>query len=93
MRARAFDRAVLSRGLAQMAQLVGTYDSKTDQTAQSDQGVELADQFGAPPGEELTGRNPKPTSETAQQPHPRVQAIGAPLDCTDACTSDGAPQP
>jgi hypothetical protein len=93
MIARAFDRAVLSLGLAQMAQRTGTPDSKTDQTAQSDQGVEIADQFGAPPGEELTSLDPKPTSETAQQPHPRVQTVGAPLDSTDACTSDGAPQP
>jgi hypothetical protein len=63
MRARAFDRAVLSRGLAQMAQLVGTYDSKTDQTAQSDQGVELADQFGCP---SWRGTD-QPESETDQR--------------------------
>ena len=36
------DRAVRSGGLAQIAQLMGTYVSKTDQTAQTDQRIENA---------------------------------------------------
>ena len=54
----ALDRAVLSSRLAQIAQLVGSYDSKTDQTAQSDQRIENAEQFGAPPGQKLTSAIP-----------------------------------
>jgi hypothetical protein len=91
MIAPALDRAVLSGGLAQIAQLMGTYDSKTDQTAQTDQRIEIAEQFGAPPGQKLTSRHPKLTSGTAQQPNPCVQVIGAPLDSSHARPSDGAP--
>ena len=86
------DRALLSGRLARFAQSVGIYDSKTDQTAQTDQCIETTVEFGAPPGQKLTRRAPKLTSETAQQPDSRVQA-GAPLDSTDACTSDGGLQP
>jgi hypothetical protein len=89
----ALDRAVLSAGLAQIAQLIRTYDSKTDQTAQTDQRIEIAEQFGAPPGQKLTSRHPKLTSGPAQQPNPCGQAVGAPLDSTHARPSDGAPQP
>jgi Flp pilus assembly protein TadG len=86
----ALDRAVLSAGLAQIAQLISTYDSKTDQT---DKRIEIAEQFGAPPCQKLTSRHPKLTSGPAQQPNPCGQAVGAPLDSTHARPSDGAPQP
>ena len=85
------DRAVLSSRLAQIAQLMGAYDSKTDQTAQSDQRIEIAQQFGASLGQELTSRPPKLTSGTAQPANPDVQAVGAPLDCAHARPGDGAP--
>ena len=62
----ATDRAVLSCALAQIAQLVGTYDSKTDQTDQTDHRFETAEEFGAPPRPELTSCPPKLTSGTAQ---------------------------
>jgi hypothetical protein len=52
----------------------------------------MAEQFGAPRGSKLTSHHPKLTSGAAQQPNPRVQAVGAPLHSTDACTSDEAPQ-
>ena len=65
----ALDRTVLSSRLPQIAQLMGTYDSKTDQTAQTDQRIENADRFGAPPGQKLTSRHPKLTSGTAQRLH------------------------
>ena len=61
------DRAGLVVRLAQIAQLMGTYDSKTDQTAQSDQRIEKASKFRAPPGQELTSPHPKLTSGTAQR--------------------------
>ena len=41
----ALDHTVLSSRLAQIAQLMGTHDSKTDQTAQSDQRVENVGKF------------------------------------------------
>jgi hypothetical protein len=91
MIAPALDRAVLSGRLAQIAQLVGTYDSKTDQTAQSDQRVGNAGEFGAPLDQKLTSRDPKSTSETAQQPNAGVQTVGAPADFIHGCRSDGAP--
>ena len=87
----ALDRAVLSSRRVQIAQLMRTYESKTDQTAQTDQRIEIAEQFGAPPGQKLTSRHPKLTSGTAQQPNPCVQVVGAPLDSTHARPSDGAP--
>jgi hypothetical protein len=87
------DRAVRGGGLAQIAQLMGTYDSKTDQTAQSDQRIEKANRSRLPHGQELTSRHPKLTSGTAQQPRPIVQVIGASLESARVCPSDGAPQP
>jgi hypothetical protein len=60
------DRAVLGRALAQIAQSMGTHDSKTDQTAQTDQRVDTADKFATLLGSELTSR-PKLTSGTAQK--------------------------
>jgi hypothetical protein len=79
-------------GLAQIALLTGTHDSKTDQTAQSDQRVGNTGKFGAPPGQKLTSPHQKLTSGTAQQPNPCVQVVGAPLDCTFARPSVGAPR-
>ena len=87
----ALDRVVLSSGFAQIAQLEGTYDSKTDQTAQSDQPIETAGDFGASLAPELTARHAKLTSGTAQRPNPAVQVVGAPLDSAHARPSDGAP--
>jgi hypothetical protein len=52
---------------AQIAQLMGIDDSKTDQTAQSDQHPENAGEFGALFGLELTSHHRKLTSGTAQQ--------------------------
>ena len=89
----ALDRAVLSSRLGQIAQLMGTYDSKTDQTAQSDQRLENPGKFFAHPGQKLTSRHPKLTSGTAQQPNRCVQVVRAPLGSTHARPSDGARQP
>ena len=69
----ALDRAVLGSRLAQIAQLMGTYDSKTDQTAQTDQRIENAGKFGAPLGQKPTSRHPKLTSGTAHQAHSRAR--------------------
>ena len=89
----ALDRTVLDGGLAQIARLMGTYDSKTDQTAQTDQPIENPGKFFAHPGQKLTSRHPKLTSGTAQQPNRCVQVVRAPLGSTHARPSDGAPQP
>jgi hypothetical protein len=90
MNAASLDRAVLSSRLAQIAQLMGAYGSKTDQTAQSDHRVEVAHQFGPSLAPELTARPPKLTSGTARR-QPDVQAVGAPLDCARARSGDRAP--
>ena len=89
----ALDRAVLGSRLAQIAQLVGDYDSKTDQTAQSDQRLENAMKFGAPPGQKLTSPHPKLTSGTAQHSNSDVQIAGARLESARARRSDGGLQP
>ena len=60
-------RAVRGGGLPQIAQLQGTYDSKTDQTAQTDRRIETAGEFGASPRPKLTSPHPKLTSGTAQR--------------------------
>lgn len=86
-------RAVLSGGLAPIAQLMGIYDSKTDQTAQTNQRVDIADEISVLPGQKLTSGAPKLSSGTDQQPDPRVEAVGTPRDSTDACTSNGAALP
>ena len=83
----ALDRAVLSSRLAQIAQLMGTYDSKTDQTAQTDQRVGNAGKFGAPLDQKPTSPHPKLTSRTAQQ------VAGARIDSTHAPSSGAGPQP
>ena len=87
----ALDRAVLSSRLTPFSQLMGTYDSKTDQTAQTDQRIEIPGQFVATPGSKPTSRHSKLTSGTAQQPNPCLQIIGAPLASTPARPSEGAP--
>jgi hypothetical protein len=87
----AFDRAALECTLARIAQPMGAYVSKTDQTAHSDQLIGNAGEFGAPLDQKPTSPHPKLTSETAQQPHPCVQVVGVPIDSTHACASDGAP--
>jgi hypothetical protein len=85
------DRAVLSGRLAQIAQLVGPYDFKTDQTAQSDQRIANTRKFGAPLEQEPTTPHPKLTSGTAQRASSHVQVAGARLDSARARSSDGAP--
>jgi hypothetical protein len=67
MTAPAYDRAARSGPLAQIAQRVGAYVSKTDQTAQTDQQDENAEEFGTLLGLELTSRHRKLTSGTARQ--------------------------
>jgi hypothetical protein len=83
----ALDRAVLSSRLAQIAQLMGNYDSKTDQTAQTDQRVGNAGKFGAPLDQKPTSPHPKLTSRTAQQ------VAGARIDSTHAPSSGAGSQP
>jgi len=80
----ALDRAVLSSGPAQIAQPTETYDSKTDQTAQSDQRFGNAGEFSAPLDQKPTGLPPKLTSGTAQRSNPGVQVAGARIDSTHA---------
>jgi hypothetical protein len=89
----ALDHSMRVGRLAQVTQLAGTYDSKTDQTAQPDQRIETAEQFGAAVGPELTTRDPKLTGGTAQRPHPDVQVVGASLGFVHARPSDGASPP
>ena len=89
----ALDRAALSSGLAQNAQLIGTYDSKTDQTAQSDQRVGNAGEFGPPLDQKLTSPHQKLTSGPAQRSNPDVQVAGARIDSTHARSSVAGPQP
>jgi hypothetical protein len=89
----ALDRAVLSSRLAQIVQLMGTYDSKTDQTAQSDQRVGNARKFGALLDQEPTSLHQKLTSGTAQRLNPDVQVAGAPLESARARRSDAGLQP
>jgi hypothetical protein len=93
MIAPALDGAVLSGGLAQIARFVGTYDSKTDQTAQTDQRVEFARQFDPPPGQKPTSPHPELTSGTAQRSNPDVQVAGARIDSTHAPSTGAGPQP
>jgi hypothetical protein len=76
----ALDRAVLSSRRAQIAQLTATHDSKTDQTAQSDQRIENAGEFRAAPGQKLTSPYPKLTSGTAQRSNPDVQVTAPSSD-------------
>jgi hypothetical protein len=76
----ALDRAVLSSRLAQIAQLMGTYDSKTDQTAQSDQRLGNAGKFGAPLDQKPTSRHQKLTSGTAHQTHCHARGAPSPTD-------------
>jgi hypothetical protein len=85
------DRAVLGGGLAQIAQLMGTYDSKTDQTAQTDQRIENPGKFFTHPGQKLTSPHPKLTSGTAQRLHPGVQVVGVPIDSAHTRPGNGAP--
>jgi len=74
------DRAARSDPLAQIAQRVRTYVSKTDQTAQSDQQPENTGEFGALFGLELTSRHRKLTSGT-------VQRTGSGTFCADPPSS------
>jgi hypothetical protein len=84
----ALGRAVLVGRLVHIANLHGTYDSKTDQTAQTDHDIENAWKFGAHPGQKLTSAHQKLTNGTAPQPNPGARDVGSPLD-----SAHGAPQP
>ena len=89
----ALDRTVLSSRLAQIAQLMGTYDSKTDQTAQSDQRIGNAEQFGAPLDQKPTSPHPKLTSGTAHQTHSRARGARARLIAPEAGRPSGCRGP
>jgi hypothetical protein len=89
----ALDRAVLSSRLAQIALLMGSYDSKTDQTAQFDQRLANARKFGAPLEQEPTTRHRKLTSATAQRSNPDVQVAGARPESARARPRDAGLQP
>jgi hypothetical protein len=84
------DRAVLVGRLAQIAQPEGAYDSKTDQTAQSDQRIEIADEFGAFPDQKPTSLYPKLTSGTAQRPRLGARGLGRRIRFEHARPSDRA---
>jgi hypothetical protein len=60
------DYPALSYASPQIAQLDEIYDSKTDQTAQTDQHPETVGEFGALLGPELTSGHPELTSGAAQ---------------------------
>ena len=89
----ALDRVVLSSGFAQIAQLEGTYDSKTDQTAQSDQRIEKSSKFRAPPGQKPTSPHQKLTSGTAQRPDPRAPCVRNPSSRALQNAAERAPPP
>jgi hypothetical protein len=86
-------RAVFDIRLAQLAQLMGTYDSKTDQTDLTDQRVVNLGKFFAHSGQKPTSCRPKLTSGSAQQPHPCTRGFGRRVCFECARPSDGAPQP
>jgi hypothetical protein len=85
------NRGVLRCALAQIAQLAGTYDSKTDQTAQSDQRLDFAEEFGALSSPKLTSRHPKLTSGTVQPSNPALQRLNIPIVSARGRPSHGPP--
>jgi hypothetical protein len=87
----ATDRLVPRCALAQIAQLAGTYDSKTDQTAQTDQDIENAEEFGTRFGPELTSSHPKLTSRTVQRSEPPLRDLNIPIVSARGRPSHGAP--
>jgi hypothetical protein len=87
----ATDRGVLRRALARIAQLAGTYDSKTDQTDQTDHRLDIGEEFGALPGLELTSYDPKLTSRTVQPSNPALQDLNIPIIPARGRPSHGAP--
>ena len=87
------DHAVLRSAIAQIAQLARTYDSKTDQTAQSDQRIEKAGKFRVPAGQELTSPHQKLTSGTAQRPDPRAPCVRNPSSRALQNAAERAPPP
>jgi hypothetical protein len=89
----ATDRGVLRCALARIAQLAGTYDSKTDQTAQTDQRFDIADEFGALLGLELTSYDRKLTSGTVQPSNPALHDLNIPTVSARGRPSHGAPSP
>jgi len=89
----ALDRTVLSSRLAQIAQLMRSYDSKTDQTAQSDQRIGNARKFGAALDQKPTSCHPKLTSGTAHQTHSRARGAPRPTDRAQDGAAERVPRP
>jgi outer membrane protein TolC len=89
----ALDRVALSSRRTRIVQIMGIYDSKTDQTAQSDQRIGNAEQLGGPLDRKPTSPHPKLTSGTAQRSNPDVQVAGARLESARARRSDAGLQP
>jgi hypothetical protein len=89
----ALDRVALSSRRTRIVQIMGIYDSKTDQTAQSDQRIGNAEQLGGPLDRKPTSPHPKLTSGTAQRSNPDVQVAGARIDSTHAPSTGAGPQP
>jgi hypothetical protein len=87
------DHPALRGAPAQITQVVRIHDSKTDQTAQSDQRIETAREFGTLLGPELTSRHPKLTSGTVQRSNPALQVLGIPVNTAQGRPSHGAPSP
>jgi hypothetical protein len=88
----ALDRAVLSSRLAQIAQLMRSYDSKTDQTAQSDQRIGNPRKFGAPLDQKPTSSHQKLTSGTAQQTRSRARGAPSPTERAQDGAAERVPQ-
>jgi hypothetical protein len=86
-------RTMLGCRLAQIAQLDGVYDSKTDQTDQGDQRFETATEFGTLRGPELTSRDLKPTSGTGKRSDPALQILGISVNTAQDRPTHGAPSP
>lgn len=88
----AFNHAVLSSRLAQNSQPMATYDSKTDQTAQSDQRIGIARKFAAALDQKPTSCHPKLTSGTANQAHSRARGAPSPTDRAQDGTAERVPR-
>jgi hypothetical protein len=84
--------ATLTCELVQIVQLMGTYDSKTDQTAQTDQRFETAKKFGALFSPELTSWRPELTSGGAQRSDPRAACAKNPISRNLLVADERLPQ-
>jgi hypothetical protein len=86
----ALDRAVLTRRLAQVAQLRETYVPKTGQTGQTGQHIENATEYSSRAGQYLSGCPLKLASGTCQR---RIRPVPGrrPRSVTHGEPSEGAP--